>query len=180
MRNFASGLTLDGTYVTQAVSAKIKVHAPETEVRDRDAEMQQAMAELYELNSVNESAANIYWKGTTPVSTFLANRKHSNGINCFDIAVNGPEQLVFTQENNSGKLVRLWLDKDTNVTARIRYINSPSHPVSWHLEIYRNERLNDRWRGRKISEHYVHRTVTNESELTVAKWVAIWFARLSQ
>jgi hypothetical protein len=176
------GLTLDGTYVLLEVSSNIKCNDPLTEVRDRDAEMVEAMDSLYGEQSLNINSANVRWNGESSAqrNSFLESRKQSNGVNCFDIAVDGPEQLVFTQDNGSGKLVRFWLNKDHNVTARIRYINSPSNPASWRLEIYSNKRADGKWRGTKLAEHFVHRTITNESELTVAKWVAIWFARLQQ
>lgn len=118
-------------------------------------------------------------KNRPVVADFVRTRKHDNGVDCFDIAVEGNEALVFSQENGSGKLVRYWIDRDTNVSARIRYVNTPSNPASWRLEVYLNQRegAGFSWVGGKIATHHVHRTVTNESELTVAKYVALYFAK---
>ena len=176
--NVAKGLTLKDTYVLQEVSSGIECNDPLTESRDYGKEVSDSLAAQFS-TTLDEKKADIWWKGTTPANKYLSTRKHSNGVDCFDIAVDGPEALVFTQENHNGKLVRYWLNKDTNLTARIRYVNTPSHPASWRLEVYRNVRENGRWWGNKLVEHYVHRTVTNESELTVAKFVAVYFARFS-
>jgi hypothetical protein len=134
-------------------------------------------------------------KSRPRVENFAKTRKHSNGVNCFDIAVDGPEALVFTEENENGKLIRFWNTRDRNLAARIRYVNTPSHPASWRLEIWRNTRVDTLgyeaslgyapirkgrpWDGKQLVEHYVHRTVTEESELTIAKYVAVYFARFS-
>ena len=173
-------LSLDGTYVLQEVSSNIECNDPLTEKRDRDAEMVSELAAIYGPQSLNLGAANVRWRGESRQqrNNFVETRKQSNGVDCFDIAVNGNEALVFTQENGSGKLVRFWIDRDTNVSARIRYVNTPSNPVSWRLEVYVNRR-NGKWIGTKIAEHHVHRTVTQESELTVAKYVALYFARFA-
>jgi hypothetical protein len=180
--NVAKGLTLKDTYVLQEVSSGIECNDPLTESRDYSKEVSDQVTFLHALPSqqpLDEKKADIWWKGTTPTNKYLSTRKHSNGVDCFDIAVDGSEALVFTQENNNGKLVRYWLNKDTNLTARIRYVNTPSHPASWRLEVYRNERRDGKWHGARLVEHYVHRTITNESELTVAKFVAVYFARFS-
>lgn len=164
-------LDLRNTYVLQEVSTPSS-----NDDRDYDAEMEEAMDALYGPQALNLGAANIRWNGESQAqrNSYVENRKHDNGVNCFDIAVDGPEVLVFTQENAHGKLVRLWIDRDTNVTARIRY--AKSH-VAYRLEIFRNKRTNGRWHGVPLVEHYVHRTVTNEAELTVAKYVAVYFQR---
>lgn len=134
--------------------------------------------EKWVIKSELHAAAYAAWKAQRLVD-YAATRKQSNGIDCFDVAVQGKESLVFKQENESGKLVRFWISKDANVSARIRYVNTPSHPASWRLEVYHNTRTGTRWSGNKVAEHYVHRTVTDEGELTVAKWVSIYFARFA-
>ena len=159
----------------------------------QESQMVEQLAQVYAPPSeqpLKESAANIWYSGESSGqqykfgdeivtanqrNNYTATRKRENGVNCFDIAVNGPEQLVFKTEKDGARTVRLWLNRDTNASARIRYI--PSR-VSWLLEVYISRRDDTgRWWNNKQAEHYVHRTVTEESELTVAKYVALYFAR---
>lgn len=195
--NVAKGLSLDGTYVDVQVAGMAAVSDPILERKrkqtvlarnaflDEEALYTEAEKSLViELSeqldtSVNESAANIRWGGESKAqrNSFLESRKRSNGVDCFDIAVNGPEQLVLTESKGKVRTVRMWVSKTHNVSARIQYVNTPSHPASWLLEVYSSVKENGRWWNNKIATHYVHRSVTNESELTVAKWVCIYFAR---
>lgn len=177
----AKGLNLDGTYVDVEVSGLHKISDKDWSRSDECIIAQLATIHASpETAFLKESAANIWWGGESKdVRALKFQRKQSNGVNCFDIAINGPEALVFRQENNNGKLVRYWLNRDTNLTARVRYVNTPSHACSWYLEVYRNVRVGNKWRGTKLVEHYVHRTVTEESELTVSKYVAIYFTRFA-
>jgi len=182
--NVAANLDLSGTYVTQQVSSNIECNDPLTEQRDYAQEVRDSLDELNSL-SVNERSANIWWGGESKdVRALKYQKREADGKSVFDIAVDGAEALVFKSENHNGKLVRFWIDKNTNVTARIRHSNTPTYGPAWHLEVYVNRKLNrnaqnSKWSGQKIADHFVHRTVTDESELTISKYVAIYFARFA-
>jgi len=154
------GLSLNGTYIDQVITT------PRPEAED-------VWATEPEVTTVNYRSANIWWGGETQ-RDYSQTRARENFRNCFDIGYDS-EQLVFTQEDHRGKLVRMWLNKDRNVTAKVTYSRLD---CAFKVEIYYNERNSfGRWQGQKVATHLVHRTVTDEAELTVSEWVVVWFAK---
>lgn len=134
------------------------------------------------------------WKATQ-VKDYAATRKQANGRDCFNIGVTS-EELVLVQENDSGKLIRYWLDKTEcncyecrtldpgdkpeteyrNASAKVTY---DPRKICWIVQVYTNRKNahTNRWSGTKVAEYTVSRTVTEESELTVSKYIALEFAK---
>lgn len=135
-------------------------------------------AELDDVTDVNVKSANLWWGGeSSEARGYAKSRKIENFTDCFDIGFDS-EQLVFVQENASGKLIRFWLSRDSNVSARVRYVPST---CAWKVDVYMNHRnaegYRQPWSGTLVATFNVHRTITTESELTVSKYIALEFAK---
>jgi hypothetical protein len=148
-------------------------------------------AEMDDVTDVNLKSANAFWRGESVENRgYVRTRKSENFRDCWNISVevtqhdawndhvlaSASEQLVFTSDDKYGnRLVRFWIDRDRNITARIRYVKNEPHYL---VEVFYNQRNESgRWLGQLVKTYKVHRTVTEEAELTVAKYVALEFAQ---